>query len=74
MENKTRFELAERAHTRMDGMNWTEQEQDFIFGDWSNIDEHYAWLLSATRAEISNWLNLEDYQKGLRWTHTLTTR
>ena len=52
-ERETKRKQAER---RIDGMNFTETEQDTIWADWPNIDEHYDWLLTASRAEIVDWV------------------
>ena len=48
----------EQAHERIDEMEFTDQEQEYIFSDWSNWNEHIEWLLTATREEIEDWINL----------------
>ena len=55
-ERETKRKQAQR---RIDGMNFTETEQDTIWADWPNIDEHYDWLLSASRAEILDWIDAQ---------------
>lgn len=44
------------AKDRIEKMGFTQAEQDFIFSDWPNWDEHLTWLLVATRKEIKDWI------------------
>lgn len=30
--------------------------REYLFADWDNRDEHRAWLVSASPAEIVDWL------------------
>ena len=48
--------LYDQAKTRITGMDFTDQEMEFIFADWPEGNDHYRWLLSATRDEIANWI------------------
>ncbi len=48
--------MEEKAHDRIDELGFTDAEQEFIFADWSNWDEHIAWLLTASRDEIADWI------------------
>jgi hypothetical protein len=48
-----------QAYKRIHRMNFTKEENDFIFADWPNGDEHYKWLINATREEIENWIDRE---------------
>lgn len=45
-----------QARDRIDEMEFTAHELDFIWADWSNWDEHIAWLLTASRVEIADWI------------------
>ena len=47
----------EQARDRMLGMNFSATDMDTIFADWPNYFEHLAWLLTATREEIQDWLD-----------------
>lgn len=49
--------MFERAEQRMIEMGFSEAEMDFIFTDWPNQLEHYAWLLKASREEIQDWID-----------------
>jgi CO dehydrogenase/acetyl-CoA synthase epsilon subunit len=46
----------EKAYARMNEFEFNEEDQDFIFSDWSNMNEHIQWLLTATRDEIAKWI------------------
>jgi 16S rRNA G966 N2-methylase RsmD len=46
-------------HRRMADWNFSAAEQEFIFADWPNAEEHIQWLLTATRTEIDNWIDPE---------------
>ena len=48
--------LYEQAKSRMDDMNFTNEQMDFIFADWPEGNEHYKWLLSTTKEEIEDWI------------------
>jgi len=48
--------LEELARARIDEMNFTDKELEFIFADWPFWDEHMNWLLLATREEIADWI------------------
>jgi len=41
----------------MEVMKFTDEEMKFIFSDWNEGDEHYKWLLRATRVEIQDWID-----------------
>lgn len=30
--------------------------EEYINGDWSNQDEHQAWMQTATDQDIANWV------------------
>jgi hypothetical protein len=45
-----------QAHERMNELGFTDEQQEFIFADWSNTDEHINWLLTATKKEIADWI------------------
>lgn len=49
--------LYEAAKARMIEMEFTDEQMDFIFADWSEGDEHYRWLLTANREEIVDWID-----------------
>lgn len=44
------------AKKRIDDLNFNQEEQDFIWADWENYDEHLDWLLTASRKEIADWI------------------
>jgi hypothetical protein len=46
----------EQARDRINEMGFTAKELDFIFADWSEGEEHFAWLLTASKNEISDWI------------------
>ncbi len=48
--------MERQARDRIEGMEFTAEQLDFIFADWPNWDEHVAWLLTATREEIADWI------------------
>ena len=48
--------LYELARERMIEMQFSGEEMEFIFSDWPEGDEHYQWLLTANREEISEWI------------------
>lgn len=50
------MKMEDDARDRIDWMEFTQSELDFILADWSNWDEHVAWLLTATREEIVDWV------------------
>ncbi len=47
----------EDAQRRVRSMGFSEDEQEFIFSDWPNWDEHLEWVLTAPKHEIQNWIN-----------------
>lgn len=47
--------MEQQARDRINEMGFTAEQKNFIFADWSNRDEHIAWLLIATRDEITSW-------------------
>ncbi|HBI22495.1 MAG TPA: hypothetical protein DDY37_07950 [Legionella sp.] len=49
---KTNQEL---AIDRIAEMGFDQEQFEFIFADWQNMDEHLAWLLTASREEINDW-------------------
>lgn len=49
---KTNLEL---AIDRISEMGFDQDQFEFIFADWQNMDEHLAWLLTASREEINDW-------------------
>ena len=48
-------EMLERAHDRINKMGFTAEQQEFIFADWTEGNEHIAWLLIASKDEIDSW-------------------
>jgi hypothetical protein len=48
--------LYDRAYNRMSELDFTPQEQAFIFADWPEGSEHLRWLLVASRDEIADWI------------------
>ena len=46
-----------KARNRISEMNFIADQIDFIFADWPNWDEHIEWLLTATRDEITSWID-----------------
>lgn len=34
----------------------TRQVREWVYADWPNTSEHYAWLQSASDAEVARWL------------------
>jgi len=49
--------LYERAYDRVENMGFSSKEMSFIFADWPEGDEHYQWLLKASKKEIQSWVN-----------------
>lgn len=49
-------EMVDRAHERMSELGFTAEQQEFIFADWPEGDEHLSWLLTASREEIADWI------------------
>ncbi len=47
--------LYDKAHRRMESMYFNPQQMTFIFSDWPEGEEHYKWLLTASRQEITSW-------------------
>ena len=41
---------------RIDELDFTQQQQDIIFTDWGEGDDHYRWLLTAERETILDWI------------------
>ena len=58
-ENPEQFSelIAQYAKSRVDEMNFSDKERDFIFSDWQEGDTHMTWLLTATRDEIQSWID-----------------
>jgi hypothetical protein len=50
-----RIGLEKAAIVRVDKMGFTPNQKAFIFADWREGNEHYSWLLTATRDEIVAW-------------------
>lgn len=48
-------EIEKNARERIEGMGFTQQQLEFIFADWPEGGEHFAWLLTASRDEIVSW-------------------
>jgi len=48
--------LRERAEKRIDKLGLS-AHNDFIFADWPEGDEHYKWLMTASREEIQSWID-----------------
>lgn len=44
------------AHKRMDEMDWSAEEEAFIWSDRPNMTDHIAWLVTASRTEIVEWM------------------
>lgn len=55
IQNAISRTMEEQARDRIDGMGFSARELEFIWADWSNWDEHIAWLLAASRDEIISW-------------------
>jgi hypothetical protein len=53
--------MEETARDRIDKMNFSQTQLDFIFYDWQNRNEHIEWLLTATKEEIKDWGNTTDW-------------
>ena len=51
----------DQAYARMSEFEFTDEQMDFIFADWPNGDEHYDWLLTASRDEIEEWGEYTDW-------------
>lgn len=51
--------LYNQACDRISRMGFTQPEREFIFSDWPEGEEHYKWLLQASREEIDNWIDRE---------------
>lgn len=49
--------MEDQARDRIDEMGFSPEQLEFIWADWSNWDEHIAWLLNASREEIVDWIN-----------------
>ncbi len=43
------------ARARISKMGFTARQLDFIFSDWPEGEQHYQWLLEASKAEIVSW-------------------
>ena len=56
----------EQAYERMSEMKFNDLEMEFIFADWANQDEHFDWLMTASRDEISSWIDPEFIAQGQR--------
>jgi hypothetical protein len=48
----------EQAKERMTELDFSEADQEIIFSDWNNYNEHLEWLLSASREEIADWIEI----------------
>lgn len=51
----------DQAFARMSDLGFTDTQMDFIFADWPNAEEHYDWLLTASRDEIADWGEYTDW-------------
>jgi hypothetical protein len=49
-------QMYQDALNRMNELEFTEQQQEFIFADWPEWGEHLAWLLTATKKGIEDWI------------------
>lgn len=45
----------DQARARMSELEFTDEQMDFIFADWTEDEEHYDWLLTASKDEITSW-------------------
>ena len=56
-QNQANYRIGteEAAIIRIDQMGFTPTQKAFIFADWPEGEEHYSWLLTATRDEIVAW-------------------
>jgi len=41
--------------SRIEDMDFSDEQLEFIFGDWTEGDEHFTWLATASKAEITSW-------------------
>ena len=46
----------DKARTRISEMEFTSEQEEFIWADWPNWDEHIDWLLIANKQEIEEWI------------------
>lgn len=51
----------EQAKSRIEKMDFTQAQQDFIFADWPEGEEHLDWLITATREEIISWADTANW-------------
>jgi hypothetical protein len=49
-------QMYQSALVRTSELGFTEKQQEFIFADWPEWGEHLAWLLTATKKEIEDWI------------------
>lgn len=54
-ENMNTTSKYDQARARMSEFEFTDEQMDFIFADWSEGEEHYDWLLTASKDEIEGW-------------------
>lgn len=47
----------QRAETRVNEMEFSDSQKDFIWSDWPNMTEHIDWLLTASREGIVAWID-----------------
>lgn len=55
-QHEVKHATFDQARDRMERMNWTVEEFNFIFSDWSNMEEHLDWLMLASEQEIFDWI------------------
>lgn len=56
IQNYINQEMLDRAHTRIDDFCFSAEDQEFIFADWTEGNEHLEWLFTASREEIADWI------------------
>jgi hypothetical protein len=56
MGQKSKESIYEQARARMEELGFGDEQLDFIFADWPNMDEHLDWLMTASKAEITDWI------------------
>ena len=57
IEKLARENMEQQARERINEMDFTDEQVDFIFSDWPNWDEHITWLMTASREEIISWID-----------------
>lgn len=57
LNDMTTDEKYRAAHSRIGELAFSEEDQEFVFLDRLNWDEHINWLLIASRDEIRKWID-----------------